>query len=103
MERVGGDMELLVQLVEMFLAGLPKYRDEIASAIAATDSKALLHAAHSLKGMLGILAARGGHELALRLEKLGHSGELAEAQEVLSELDIELEALMPRLAVLLSR
>ena len=102
-ERVGGDMELLVQLVEMFLAGLPKYRDEIASAIDAADSKALLHAAHSLKGMLGILAARDGHELALRLEKLGHSGEMAGAQEVLAELDIELENLMPWLAVLLSR
>ncbi len=103
MERLGGDMELLVQLVEMFIAGLPKYRDEIASAIAVADSKALLHAAHSLKGMLGTLAARDGHELALRLEKLGHSGELAGAREVLSELDMELETLMPRLAVLLSR
>ncbi|MDP2783485.1 MAG: ATP-binding protein [Sulfurimicrobium sp.] len=98
MERVGGDMELLVQLVKMFFAGLPESRNEIAAAIAAADSEALEYAAHSLKGMLGTFAARDGHELAWRLEEMGHSGELAGAAETLANLDRELDALKLLLA-----
>ena len=98
MVRVDGDMELLVRLVKIFFAELPKYRDDIAAAIAVGDSHALRDAAHSLKSVLGTFAAHDGHEIALRLERMGFGGELAGAQEVLGELDLELEAILPLLA-----
>jgi HPt (histidine-containing phosphotransfer) domain-containing protein len=103
MIRFDGDMELLVRLVKVFFAELPKYRDDIAAAIAAGDSHALRHAAHSLKGVLGTFAAHNGREIAVRLEKIGFGGELAGAQEVLAELDLELETIRPLLAGFLTR
>ncbi|HEU0188931.1 MAG TPA: ATP-binding protein [Gallionella sp.] len=101
MERAGGDPELLARLVEICLAELPAYQGGIASAIAASDSNGLLHAAHSMKGMLGTVAAHDGEAFALRLEKMGRSGELAGAAEMLLNLDRELDALQPLLLGLL--
>jgi signal transduction histidine kinase/DNA-binding response OmpR family regulator len=103
LERVGGDQELLAGLVEMFFAEQPAYRDGIAAAIAAADSSELRHAAHSLKSMLGTFAAHDGMALALRLERMGHSGELAGAAEALFDLDRELDTLQPLLARYLSQ
>jgi HPt (histidine-containing phosphotransfer) domain-containing protein len=102
-ERTGGDPELLARLVEICLAELPAYRGRIAAAIAASDSNGLLHAAHSMKGMLGTVAAHDGEVFALRLEKMGRSGELAGAAEMLLNLDRELDALQPLLLGLLPR
>lgn len=98
MERVGNDQELLARLVEIFFAELPVYRDGIAAAIAAANSNELCHTAHSLKGMLDTFTTHDGVALALRLEKMGHSGELAGAAETLLELDRELDALQLLLA-----
>lgn len=100
--RVDGDMACLADLVQIFFAELPQYRDGIAAAIADGNSHALQHAAHSLKSMLGILAAHDAQEVALRLEKMGLSGELAGARTDLSLLDHELDLIRPVLAGLLA-
>jgi two-component system, sensor histidine kinase and response regulator len=103
MERVEGDMELLGSLVAIYFADSPRCRDEIAAAINGSNSQALQHAAHALKGMLGVLAAQDGYNIALQLEKIGHGGELAAASDALKSLDQELEILKPVLSKYLTQ
>lgn len=50
LEQMGGDEELMVELVELFLEDLPERLQEIEAALAAGDAEALSRAAHTLKG-----------------------------------------------------
>lgn len=101
MERVDGSMESLADLVHIFFEELPQYRSGIAAAIAAGDAPALRHAAHSLKSMLGILAAHAAQDLAFSLEKMGASADLDSAPQVQARLEQELEVLHPVLKAFL--
>ena len=96
--RVGGDLELLARMVLLFFRELPGYREDIAAAIAVGDRHALRDAAHALRAMLSVFVAHGGHETVMRLESIGIGGELAGAQAVLVELDLELATIRPLLA-----
>ena len=53
--------------------------------------------AHRLKGALGTLGARAATEAALKLERLGSDGNLADAPAVLGRLQKEIERLEPEL------
>jgi len=50
LSRVGGDVELLKEVVELFLDDYPSTFEKIRGAVASRDATALEHHAHSLKG-----------------------------------------------------
>ena len=60
-------------------------------------------AAHSLKGAVDNFVARAAYEAALRLETLGRNGNLAGAEEAYTELEKEMNRLLPVLANLANR
>ena len=92
-ENLGGDMDLLKEIIEIFLDDFPNQMKQIREGILAGDAEAVEHAAHSLKGSVANFAAKRAYDAAYRLEVLGRDGNLGEANEALGDLEKEIEGL----------
>jgi len=103
LSRVGGDVDLLKEVVELFLDDYPSTFEKIKGAVASRDATALEHAAHSLKGSVSTFGAIRAFDAAFALEKQGRSGDLSGAQDGLFQLEQALEALRPELVLLQTR
>ncbi len=101
--RVGGDVELLREVAELFLDDYPSTFEKIKAAVAARNATALEHHAHSLKGSVSTFGASRAFEAALALERQARSGDLSGAQDGLLQLEQALEALRPELVLLQTR
>jgi CheY-like chemotaxis protein len=99
MERVEGDNELFVELIDLFFDQSPALIAQIQDAIAAGNPVALQNAAHSLKGAISNFEAHGAFEAAFKLEVIGKDEMLDEAGEALQALDAEVLKLTSALAV----
>ncbi|MGH7225115.1 MAG: response regulator, partial [Gemmataceae bacterium] len=94
-ERVGGDMDLLRELIELFLTDCPRLWQNIRDALAQGDAHKLSRAAHTLKGSIGNFGAHAACEAAQQLELLAGEGDLTHAVEAVQKLEIEMERLKP--------
>jgi PAS domain S-box-containing protein len=103
LSRVGGDVDLLKEVVELFLDDYPSTFEKIKGAVASRDATALEHHAHSLKGSVSTFGANRAFEAAFTLEKQGRSGDLTGAPDGLLQLEQALEALRPELVLLQSK
>ncbi len=99
LSRVGGDEELLRELIGVFLEECPRWLADVRAALAAGDAQKLRRAAHTIKGAVDNCGAGSAFESALRLERIGGEGRLAEADEAFASLEAELARLEPALAV----
>jgi CheY-like chemotaxis protein len=90
LHTVGGNRELMGEMLAIFSEDSPKLLADIASAIANCDHDALRIAAHSLKSMVAGLGASVASEAALRLECMGRSLDMTYAQETFGILSGEL-------------
>jgi CheY-like chemotaxis protein len=100
LSRVGGDVDLLKEVVELFLDDYPSTFEKIKGAVASSDARALEHHAHSLKGSVATFGANRAFEAAFALEKQGRSGDLTGASDCVLQLEMALEALRPELVLL---
>jgi CheY-like chemotaxis protein len=100
LERVGGDRELLRELVALFCAECPKLLREVRDATAREHAADLRRAAHTLKGSVGNFGATAAVNAALELEMRGHEGNLAGAAAAVVRLETEIDRLLPALAEL---
>jgi PAS domain S-box-containing protein len=101
LEGFGGRADLLKHVVEVFLEDAPATLARVKQAIAAGNSAEVASGAHSLKGSVGLFAQGQAFEGARRLEQVGKSGDLsqaeavrAEVEESVSRLTIELRSLL---------
>jgi two-component system sensor histidine kinase/response regulator len=100
LSRVGGDFELLREVVGLFLDDYPQSLEMIRKAVAARDQTGLEQHAHSLKGSVSTFGAQEAFDAALELEKQGRTGDLTYASEGLRRLEEALIALRPELEAL---
>ena len=91
--NLGGDEELLEQLIRMYAEDEPRLVADIDSAIATTDAEALHNAAHALKGAVANFCATRAQASAQKLEHLGREKNMAAAPAACDELHRELAAL----------
>ena len=98
--HVGGDGELLRELIGLFLVEYPLRFAEVRAAVAQADADKLRLAAHTLKGTVGNFAATSAYDAAERLESMGQRGDLTGAMEAVAELEMELARLRPALSAL---
>lgn len=98
--RVGGDVDLLREVVELFLGDYPQSLEKIRAAVNAHDPSGVEHHAHSLKGSVSTFGAKYAFDAALALEKKGRSGDLTGADESLHNLEHVLELLRPELVAI---
>jgi PAS domain S-box-containing protein len=101
LDRVGGDLALLREIVGVFLDTFPGMLAELQQAFQRRDPAALHRVAHTLKGMVGNFGARAAVEAALRLEGMGRTQDLDQVGPALAELEQALDRLRPALARLL--
>jgi HPt (histidine-containing phosphotransfer) domain-containing protein len=94
-ERIGGDSELLAEIIAIFLDRYPGVMSKLKQAAAVRDSSALEKAAHSLRGYLVNFHAQASSEVALELELKGRTGDLTDADPALARLEREIERLLP--------
>ena len=98
LESVGGNGELLKEVVGLFLnADAPRLIADLGEAAVKRDAKALQSAAHGLKGLLGELHADRAAEMARDLEASGHSGDLTELDTRVAALISEMEKIKRQL------
>jgi CheY-like chemotaxis protein len=98
--RVEGDMELLQELVSLFLMDYPHRMAELEEALDAKDTTRLARIAHTLKGAVGSLAAQAASAAAQRLEQLAWTGDLTLAPAAYMALAGEMARLIPVLTSL---
>jgi CheY-like chemotaxis protein len=97
---VEGDVELLEELVRLFLMDYPQRMAELQEALDAKDTIRLARVAHTLKGAIGSLAAHAACAAAQRLEQLAWDGDLALAPAAYATLEGEMARLIPALTSL---
>ena len=86
LERVEGDTDLLREMIDIFLEECPRMLADVEHAVAASDPKALHHAAHALKGSVSNFAAPGAATASFTLEKMGRQQKLTQAAAALTTL-----------------
>jgi PAS domain S-box-containing protein len=76
--RVSGDLELLREIVVLFLEHSPQLLARIRRAIGLGDNTSLARAAHALKGSVSTFGVSEAADAARQLELMGRNGELTE-------------------------
>ena len=89
--RVDNDIELLGELIEIFMEDYPSLIAQIEEAIQKNDSQALRKSAHALKGSVANFCAPEAVELSRQLEVMGAEGNLASAASYFQKLQAELQ------------
>ena len=98
LERVSGDVELLEEVVALFLAQAPEILSEMKEAIERSDSRSLEQTAHKLRGSAANLGADGTAHAAQILEAMGRRGDILKAKEAYEVLENEVNRLERALA-----
>ena len=91
--RVENDLDLLTEMLELYLDSSPRLMEEIEKAITCGDPHRTARAAHTLKGVLRNLCAGSCAETALKLEESAGAGDLASADQTLVTLKEQYEHL----------
>ena len=90
LQRLGGDVSLLGEVVQIFLVETPRKLNELREAIAEPAPATVERTAHSLKGELGYLGITGASQRARELEEMGRKNDLQTAPAVFAALEAEL-------------
>jgi two-component system sensor histidine kinase/response regulator len=100
LHKMGGDEELLIEVVVAFLDACEETVGAVEAAVQANDAKALRRAAHTLKGSVATFSTGAVYETALELERFGRDESLEAAAQTFERLRGELEQMLPQLRVL---
>lgn len=100
LERVGGDEELLGQVIDLFFETSPASLAEMGRALELNDAIKLQRTAHTLKGTVGTLAAVEAYESVIALEKLAREEQLEEAAKVYAVVERDIDRLRSVLAII---
>ncbi len=92
-ERVSGDMDLLGELVEIFMDDSLRLVDRIRRGVMEKDADDLEKAAHGLKGSVLNFEAKGVADIAQALETMGRNRDLTQAQSLVADLEKQVDAL----------
>jgi signal transduction histidine kinase/DNA-binding response OmpR family regulator len=101
LSTLGDDPELLRELATIFLGDCPNLLLSVREALRAGDARALMQAAHRLKGAVSNFSAPAATAAAQEVERIGHSGDLSEAAMACRTLEHEIERLRPALTAIL--
>ena len=97
LDRTGGDMDLLRELIEIFMDDSLLLVDRIRQAVVQKDPDELEKAAHGLKGSVLNFGAKSVADIAQVLETMGRNRDLTQAQNVVAELERQVQRLRAEL------
>jgi PAS domain S-box-containing protein len=87
LEMLGGNRQLLDEVLEVYIADLPKKRHAVREALESGDLAALRLVAHSLKSTCGSAGAFAAGDAAARLEAAAEAGRTADLPALCDELE----------------
>jgi two-component system sensor histidine kinase/response regulator len=90
MERIGGDVEFLSELTEVFRKEYPIQLSAARTAFAKGDAEGLMRAGHTLRGALANLGATTPCQTAASIEKFADQREFSKAGKALDQLEQEM-------------
>ena len=96
--RVGGDADLLKELVGMFLEEYPKLLAQIREGLDAHDAASASSAAHQLKGLLAQFGAEAARQAAYAVEQPARQGDLSATGANFQVLEATMRRIHPELA-----
>jgi PAS domain S-box-containing protein len=99
LDRLGGDTQLLSELIEIYLRQSPSLLTAAQRALQEKNGKELARLAHTIKGSAGNFLAHVTVEIAKRLEAFAEQGDFSRARETMSDLRREMERLERALQV----
>jgi HPt (histidine-containing phosphotransfer) domain-containing protein len=94
LRRTEGDVELLTDMMRIFLADCPRLVAQLRAAVTSGAPVAIERAAHEIKGCVGNFAAARAFEAAEQLELAGRSRNLRDVPASNARLDVELSLLI---------
>jgi HPt (histidine-containing phosphotransfer) domain-containing protein len=97
LSRLDGDVELAVQLAEIFNEESPHMLQRLGAAVAAGEADEVRRAAHALKGSVSNFIDAGPAATAFELETMGRNSTLDQASVAFERLEQEVMALTVRL------
>ena len=97
MGHVGGNSDLLLELIQLLLELGPNMLNEVGESINRGSSDDLQRTAHTLKGSVGNFAADAAVQAALSLEMMGRNNDFSKASEAFILLKNEMENLFDEL------
>jgi HPt (histidine-containing phosphotransfer) domain-containing protein len=93
LKNIGGDENLLNEIIQAFLAASPSLLTQIEQAVCVNHAGMLELAAHTLKGQLGYLEAPDARETAHKLESAARNGKIEGTVELVAEMRTQLAEL----------
>ena len=97
LDMVGGDEEVLREIVALFLEDVPARLGDLRQALDAGDLTATYKAAHTLKGSAGNFGIKAITDAALTVERHAREQNLAAARTAAQTLEAELDLLVKEL------
>jgi CheY-like chemotaxis protein/nitrogen-specific signal transduction histidine kinase/HPt (histidine-containing phosphotransfer) domain-containing protein len=91
LEGLGGDRELLIDVLRLFLSDSERMLKDIQAAAVSENTEALTHATHALKGSIANLAAKTAYDSAAELERVARTADLPRARQLITSLNDELQ------------
>ncbi|WDI41214.1 response regulator [Bremerella sp. P1] len=98
--NVGGDHDLLVTLINVFMEDSQRLLKDMQDALESQDGPKLQRSAHSMKGSFGYFAVQKGIDAAKRMEDHGRDEKFDSAQEDLKILLEQFQAIGPELELI---
>jgi HPt (histidine-containing phosphotransfer) domain-containing protein len=96
-EQMGGDRELMVEIIDLFLEERKRQEIEMREALQAREFELLSRLAHTIKGSLGSLHASKSRYHAQELETASKHGDTDKLGSLLTSLEKDLAELEPEL------
>ncbi|MGE0445794.1 MAG: Hpt domain-containing protein [Vicinamibacterales bacterium] len=97
LEMVGGDTEVLREIVGLFLEDVPMRLAALSEALHEGDLTATYRAAHTLKGAAGNFGVPAIMQAALAVEQQAKGGDLAAARQAAAALEDQIAVLVQEL------
>ena len=95
LKQMGGSEEMLAELAALLCEEGPALMRQIRGAIDAADGPELRRTAHTLKGAVAVFAAEPARMAAFAMETIGREERFAAAEGAWSELEREIDRLLP--------
>jgi HPt (histidine-containing phosphotransfer) domain-containing protein len=102
LDRVGGDEDLLKEVLQLFLEECPQLMAQVNQAVETGDPRRVEQSAHTLKGSLSTIGAELGASKAQTLESMGRSRDLEGCRQALEQLHQSVNRLCTELTAILA-
>ncbi len=94
---IGGDEDLLRDIVEIFITDIPQQISEIKEAVNSCNADALQESSHKLKGAVSNFGEIATFKTAFKLETMGKENRLENVEQVYDTLVKDVESLVNEL------